>query len=96
MPLSEIPRPEPVLDEASIAAKVSALATALATIAAVVGVLSLDDVSNLVAAIVAVVGTIVALVNYVAPLWRAGFARAKVTPLVDPVDNTGTPLVLVA
>ena len=40
----------------------------------------------------AVAAAVMALVSYVAPLWQAHRARAKVTPLTDPRDAAGRSL----
>ncbi len=91
--MSKHARPEPVLDEAVIAGKISAGATALLGFAVVLGLVAVDDVDTIVAALVAVATGAVTIVNYVVPKVRAYKARDKVTPVADPQAADGTPLV---
>jgi hypothetical protein len=86
-------RPEPVLDEAVIAGKISAAATAVLGLAVVVGLVAADEVPNIVAALITIATGVATIVNYVVPKVRAYKARAKVTPLSSPQAADGTPLV---
>lgn len=86
-------RPEPVLDEARAKASVAAFVTAVATAAVALGVVTTSDAATLSAAVIAVGGGVVVLVNYVLTMRAAYAARAKVTPLSDPVDSDGEALV---
>lgn len=86
-------RPEPVLDEARAKAGIAALVTAAATAAVTLGVVSATDAATLTAALIAIGGGVVVLVNYVLTMRAAYAARSRVTPLSDPVGSDGTALV---
>lgn len=86
-------RPEPVLDEGKVAGLITGAATALLTIAAVLGFVTQEDVDTLVPLLVGVAGAVVTLINFVVPKIRAMKARKFVTPLADPQNNQGQKLV---
>lgn len=87
-------RPEPVLHEARIAGRVTSVLTALLALVAVLGItMTSADASALTGAVVAIVGGVVMVANYVIPLVRAERARALVTPLTSPMDDSDAPLV---
>jgi hypothetical protein len=83
------PRPEPVRAAGITVASVSALLTAVATIAVTLGLVSQTDADTLVTALVAVVGAVLALVHAVLPILEARKTRELVTPLASPVDSLG-------
>ena len=86
-------RPEPVLDAARLG---GLLAAAVVTVGAVVTLVLAGrwtDLDALGASLGAALGALMALAAYVAPVWQARKARAKVTPLSSPRDADGTPLV---
>lgn len=86
-------RPEPVLNEAKIAATVTGVLTGLLSIAVVLGFIQQVDTNALIDAVVAIVGGLVTVINFLAPIVRARRARALVTPLVNPRDDSGASLV---
>jgi hypothetical protein len=86
-------RPEPVLDEAKIVAKVTGLLTGAGTIATVLGLASVADTSTIVIVLTAVLGAGITAVNSILPIVRARIARDQVTPVGDPVSITGVRLV---
>jgi len=88
-------RPEPVLDQAKVVATVTSVSTALLTLAAVGGLLTLEQIDGVVVALVSLAGAVVTVVNLVVPLVRARIARAQVTPLSSPHDADGSLLVSV-
>jgi len=86
-------RPEPVLNEAKIGADVAALVTALGTAAVALGVVSGTDASVLTAALIAIGGGVVTVVNYIVTQRAANRARRLVTPTSDPRGADGQALV---
>jgi hypothetical protein len=90
------PRPEPVLDAAKLAGLVAAVVVAvLGVIALIVAGNVLGDLDALANSISAVIVAFSALAAYLAPVWQARKARAKVTPLADPRDLRGRKLIAV-
>ncbi len=87
------PRPEPVLDEAKTAAKVTSLLTAVLTVATVLGYTTAGEASGIAAAGLGAAGAVITIVNYLVPIARARKARDKVTPLADPRSADGLTLV---
>jgi hypothetical protein len=80
---------EPVLSEAIVASKITVIVTALVTIAVAAGVITADEGQTVTVGIVAAGGGLVAVVNAVAPIWRAWKARDLVTPVANPRDASG-------
>ena len=87
------PRPEPVLDAASVAGNVSSVVGGLAGIFATLGVVTHWTWAEATAAALTAVGA--GLAKYM-PLVTARGARAQVTPVSDPQAMDGTPLVAAA
>lgn len=92
--MSDSSRPEPVLDQGKVAGAIAG------AVVAVVGVVLLllrgegGDLSALELALEGALTAVMAAGATVAPIWRAWKARGKVTPLADPRDDDGTPLVV--
>jgi hypothetical protein len=84
-------RPSPVLDQAKVAALATFLTAALVTLLARRGVLLPADLSDPIADLIGV--GLTALVGVLSTLWAAIRAKGKVTPVEDPRDDDGTPLV---
>lgn len=85
---------EPVVNAGRLAGLLSAAVIAiLGVVAIVVGGNVLGDLTALGNAITTAIVALGALAAYLLPVWQAVKARAKVTPLVDPRDDDGTPLV---
>lgn len=83
-------RPEPVLTAAQVSALATWAAALLVSYLARHGWLLPEAVAEPLADLIEV--GLVAAVGAVSALWGAVRARAKVTPLVDPVDADGAPL----
>lgn len=87
-------RPEPVLDAAKLAAAVSGAVTGIGGLLVLAGYATTDEVKEwAVAAGAAVVG-VGALLGVVLPVITALRARDRVTPVADPRDVEGRPLVV--
>jgi hypothetical protein len=86
-------RPEPVLAAGNTVALVSTLGTALATVAVALGVATQTDADALLEALVVALGSVLALVHLIVPIWQARRIRELVTPLVSPLDASGRELV---
>lgn len=91
----EPPRPEPVLDAAKLGGLAGAATTAVGGTVVLVISGQAGDVGALGLSVGAAVTAVAALVAYVAPVWQARKARAKVTPLSSPRNGDGTPLMVV-
>jgi hypothetical protein len=86
-------RPEPVLAAGNTVALVSTLGTALATVAVALGVATQTDADALLEALVVALGSVLALVHLVVPIWQARRVRELVTPVDKPQDDAGRDLV---
>lgn len=86
-------RPEPVVNAAKLGGLVAAVVVAIAAVIALVLAGRWTDINALGTTLGAFFGALIALAAYVAPVWQAYKARAKVTPLVDPQTAAGTQLV---
>lgn len=86
-------RPEPVLHAARIGGLLAALVVAIAATVSLALAGRWTDLDAWGATLGGLAGAVMALGAYVAPVWQAHKARAKVTPLSDPRDADGTPLV---
>lgn len=82
-------RPEPVRNAALSAASITALVGLVLTILVVTHVLTPDDSATLGPALATAIPTVVGAVSAVVAALRS---RLKVTPLSDPRDVTGQPL----
>lgn len=87
------PRPEPVLNAARIGGLIAALVVAVAATVSLVLAGQWTDISALGTALGGVVGAVLALAAYFAPVWQAYKARKAVTPLSDPRDAQGRQLI---
>jgi hypothetical protein len=85
-------RPQPVLDWAKLAAAIGGLVTASGAALVFVGWATDTQVRQAAILAAGAVTAVGALVAVVAPLWAARRARALVTPLKDPRDNSGQQL----
>lgn len=86
-------RPEPVLDAAKLAGALSALVVAVVGLVLLIVAGRAADLDALTSALNGIGLAIAAVVAYLAPVWQARKARAKVTPLTDPRDAVGDQLV---
>lgn len=86
-------RPEPVLNAAKVAGAVSGLVVAAGAVTTLVGWTTAEQIDSAAVLVGGLVTALAALVAVVAPLVAAYRARPKVTPLADPRDANGTPLV---
>lgn len=94
VPVNVEHRPSPVMDEAKITSAITAAGPILVVILGAIGWASADDVSNGIALVVALVGAVAAVVNFLVPKIRARHVRDQVTPMSDPRAADGvTPLV---
>lgn len=89
-----VDRPEPVLDAGRLAGLLSAVIVAVVGLVLLVAAGNFRDLSALAAAVNAVLVAAAAVAAYVLPVWQARRARARVTPLADPRDDAGEPLVV--
>lgn len=89
------PRPEPVLDAAKIGGLVAALVVAIAATVSLVLAGRWTDINALGTTLAGVASAVLALTAYLAPVWQARKARAKVTPLADPRDVQGRKLIAI-
>lgn len=87
------PRPEPVLQAAKLGGLVAAVVVAVAAVVSLVLAGQWTDINALGTVLGALAGAVMALIAYIAPVWQARKARAKVTPLADPRDMLGRKLV---
>lgn len=93
--LPEGPRPEPVLDQAGIAAGIASIAPVVLGLLVLAGQITQGEAASLTTTVVGVGTGIVVIVNFVAGRWRAAKARALVTPLASPRSIDGEPLMAV-
>lgn len=87
------PRPEPVLEAARLGGLVSAVVVTVAATVSLVLAGQWTDINALGTVLGGLTGAVMALIAYIAPVWQARKARAKVTPLADPRDLLGRKLV---
>lgn len=90
---AETPSREPVLDAARIGGLVAALIVAIGGTVTLVLAGRWTDITALGTALGGVISAALALSAYLAPVWQARKARAKVTPLIDPRDAAGRKLI---
>ena len=87
---SHLSTEEPVIDAAALAAKVSGLIVSLGAILTIVGFTGPETDWNIMAqAVGAAILAIGGVVGTILPIINAFKARAKVTPLANPVDSAG-------
>lgn len=84
------PRPQPVLNAASIAGAVTAVVGAVLTVLVATGVIGQDNADNLSTALTPALTAIVGVISTIAAALKA---RQQVTPLQSPRNDDGTPLV---
>lgn len=82
-------RPEPVLAAGRQVAAITALLSALATVAVTLGVLTQTDADTLLTSLTAIAGAVLTIANVVLPLWHATRVRELVTPVASPQDAAG-------
>jgi Flp pilus assembly pilin Flp len=87
------PRPEPVLEAARLGGLLAAVVVAVASVVSLVLAGRWTDINALGTVLGGLAGALMALIAYIAPVWQARKARAKVTPLADPRDIAGRKLV---
>lgn len=87
------PRPEPVLTAARLAAAVSGVIAAVGAVLTLLGWSDAGQVHQAEVLAGGIVTSVATLAAVVAPMVAAYRARAKVTPLSDPRDAAGAPLV---
>lgn len=93
MAVIEEPRPEPVLDAGKVAGAITGIITAVLGALVLAGVINQENADAWLV-VVTSIGTALATLAAVAfPIYQAHQARKKVTPLSDPVDEQGAPLV---
>jgi hypothetical protein len=86
-------RPEPVLEAAQLAGRISGLILAVGACFVILGWASPQQVQTWAVAVGGVVTALGGLLAYVLPVILAKGARAQVTPLESPRTVDGTPLV---
>lgn len=88
-----VTRPQPVTTAGNVAGAVSGIATALGTVAVVLGIVTQTDADAILTAVTVITGGIVTLITVLAPILKARQARDVVTPLADPRTVDGVALV---
>lgn len=86
-------RPTPVIDYARLASLGSGLVVAIGGVLVLLGLVTTDQVSQWAQALGLVVVAAGGVLAYVLPLAQARKATVLVTPVADPRDDDGTPLV---
>jgi len=91
--VTDTSRPEPVVDEGKIAGAIAGAIVAVVAVVLLVIRGQASDLSALQVALQGALSAVMAAAAVIVPVWRAYRARRKVTPLADPRDDDGTPLV---